>query len=84
MQEKELNYRIFLLFLKNKDYYEMFKENFNKDNFGTSIKRLFYKYPNTIIFHAFSWKNTKEGYDFWNNIDIEWFNFKQKNCYGAF
>jgi hypothetical protein len=53
-------YDLFIYNIKNKSliHLEKFCDNINK-----------FQYIN-----SFDWKDTKEGYEFWNNLNIKWLN----------
>ena len=74
--------RVFAIFLKKKDVYEKYKDNFYTRRLSKSynfrdvieVKNYFFKYnePNDFIESAFTWAYTKEGNTFWSKINDEW------------
>lgn len=66
----------FLMFLKNKHYYSLFRQNFSSPK-ANSIYRenfIFRLYANkhwrnsSLLAWAFIWRKSNEGYNFWANI----------------
>ena len=41
-------------------------------NAGWLYENLFIEQPKDYIQMAFDWSETKQGYDYWNNIDEKW------------
>jgi len=39
------------------------------------------QYPYDILENAFLWQDTKEGWQFWNDINISWVKFLQSHGY---
>lgn len=35
--------------------------------------------PEDFIVDAFQWHNTKEGFGFWNDLSVKWYNFYNKH-----
>lgn len=52
--------------------YEDYIPLFLKDNNLTSPEKLFNCYPRFMITWGFTWRNTKEGMDFWREIHRKW------------
>lgn len=64
-------------FLKNKDAYDLFVQEFDKTYIQNYLPN--YKTDTDGAIHAFSWSRSKNGYDFWDTIDTEWINYQDKN-----
>lgn len=74
--------RAFAIFLKKKDVYEKYKDNFYTRRLSKNynfrdvieVKNYFFKHskPNCFIQSAFTWAYTKEGDTFWSKINDEW------------
>lgn len=74
--------RAFVIFLKEKDVYEKYKDNLFSQRLPKiytfhnvfEIKNYFFKHnePNNFIESAFTWAYTKEGVTFWSKINDEW------------
>ena len=69
--------RIFFNWLKSKGAYEAYKlarHNTNnlRGNPRTNPYYRCYLAPTQFINHAFLWRVTREGHDFWDNINYEW------------
>lgn len=73
----------FIHFLKQNNVYEQYMFNFNNIdgiNFRkkyrkeyASIKSFFlFSKKKYYVYNAFLWESTKEGYNFWNNLQIKW------------
>lgn len=77
--------KIFLLWLKNKDVYDRYKENFINDSYYPKFRELIHFEPRKkYISYAFFWKNTPQGYKYWHDIHYKWIEYldsikKQKN-----
>ena len=62
-----------IIFLKKHKVLRKFKKNFRKYSHITSIKEFCsIASPNSSISSAFHWSNTKEGHDFWSNLNDKW------------
>lgn len=68
-------------FLINRNLMEVFKYNLiHGGRISKSIPDLIEnRHPSILIQCAFSWHKSKEGCDFWENIDREWFNCLMTN-----
>ncbi len=71
--------RIFFNWLKSKGAYEAYKRARHNTNHLTGIDRevtLYYRHslerPAQFINHAFTWRSTHEGHDFWDSMNYEW------------
>ena len=76
--------RIFFNWLKSKGAYEAYKlARHNTNHLVGEARRTtgYYRLPLTpfqFINHAFTWRLTPEGHDFWNNISSEWREYLHK------
>ena len=61
-------------FLKQNNCYGEFVNNFDKELKG----QIFKDYTNDVITNAFDWYKTKQGYDYWNDIDYRWSEIEHK------
>lgn len=71
----ELDIKTFLGFLKDEGVFIQYKHNYinaRRTNILYDLKNLNDKTSLTI---AFDWKNTKEGFSFWNEIDTKWLTY---------
>ena len=73
----KLSKRKFIRFLKQNNAYEQFMFNFRKQNPLCNNKELYFKsYSNAdtlkYVDYAFVWDNTKEGWEYWANLDKKW------------
>lgn len=71
----------FIYFLKINNIYESYIYNLKKDNITYPNNLLdLYKYTDEAYFVAkgFIWRNTKEGYEYWEIINNEWISKKNK------
>jgi hypothetical protein len=77
MEYKQIK-RIFFNWLKSQDAYEAYKlarHNTNHLVNGHRSGHPYYRYrlvPVQFINHAFTWRLTPEGHDFWDNINCKW------------
>jgi len=73
MNGENINKKIFLLFLKNKNIVSKYKYCFNKRS-----KSIFFddmsSYASYVI-GGFVWSDTNDGYVFWNKINDKWEKF---------
>ena len=60
-------FNIFIRFLKDNNCYTQYQRNLKK---YLSIVKKFDKLHYVIA--AFTWSETKEGIEFWNDIDMKW------------
>jgi len=80
--EEEINYddnsltnKNFVEFLKDNNIYDQFIYNLKNYN-SISLDDYCYKiYITSYILDAFSWKHTKEGYDFWDEMSDKWIKY---------
>lgn len=87
---------LFFKYLRRKNIYDKYVRNFCNDwmvgrpafvrtyeifldGKRNYTKELFYQ---SLVFEAFSWEDTDEGFDFWCNIDIEWERRAARGGYG--
>lgn len=75
----------FFRFLKDKDVFENYVEYVSKEEYfahSFNIRRNDFKTINEffknvdytdLVLHAFIWRRTREGHEFWENIHREWF-----------
>ena len=73
----KLSKKKFIRFLKQNNAYEQFMFAFRKQNALRNKKGLYFKnYSNAeplkYVDYAFVWDNTKEGWEYWANLDKEW------------
>ena len=62
-----------IAFLRKHKVLRKFKKNFRKYSYITNIKDFCSMVsPNSFISGAFHWSNTKEGHNFWSNLDDKW------------
>jgi len=66
-----------ILFLQSENIENEFKNNIIYD-MGTTIKK------EDIIIEAFKWENTKEGLEFWKNVEKKWKDFIDKDDITSF
>ena len=64
-----------ILFLKEKGLLDIFIYNFISDTVFSVIK---YKSISRPI-EAFTWRETREGYSYWNKIDLEYDKWERTN-----
>lgn len=75
---KKLLLKIFIKFLKNKHIVHSYLFNFHDSSMGQlSFSDFFSKIGNSsfgaqLVYSAFAWYKTKEGNDFWGDIEVEW------------
>lgn len=62
MEKKEIKLSEFL---KEKGAYERFVKNFDKEFYNATDNHI-------EIANCFTWDNTNEGYDYWNDLDDKW------------
>ena len=73
----------FLNWLKKRNIYDSYMRSFNgnqvlSDKIFLTFDEFFDYYqtePRKFLFRAFDWQETSEGYDYWDKIDDDWFNF---------
>jgi len=66
---------MFEQFLQSKDCYNVFIQNCKKykQSYDNDMKSLVMSsLPFSCIDHAFTWKATDEGHDYWNDLAREW------------
>ena len=63
----------FIEFLKSEDAWEKFLEEYEKQNILT-IDDFFkaQEQPSEYLFWAFVWNETKDGDDYWEELDSKW------------
>jgi hypothetical protein len=61
-------------FLKENNCYDEFLENTDREYVPNNFK----SYVDSAICSAFYWRNSKQGFDYWCNIDIKWKAIKHK------
>ena len=69
--------QLFLRFLKHHNIYYLFLYNIKNRHYVAwcyDIKSLSTYKPYCFVDDAFKWSDTKEGFDFWSNINIKWRN----------
>lgn len=59
----DLHVKLFIKFLKVNKCYKQFFENNKLD---------YLPHYRSFIISSFSWSNTKEGHDFWENLHLKW------------
>lgn len=69
--------QLFYKFLKDNNLYHLYKKNMNirliQDGYTWyDINNINNVRAFILLSDAFSWRNTNEGYDFWNDINIKW------------
>ena len=67
--------QLFIRFLKPHNIYHLFIYNIkNRGNIGWcyDIKSISIYKPYYFVDDAFKWSDTKEGFDFWSDINIKW------------
>lgn len=67
--------QLFIRFLKHHNIYHLFIYNIkNRGNIGWcyDIKSISIYKPYYFVDDAFKWSDTKEGFDFWSDINIKW------------
>lgn len=70
--------KIFLLWLKNKDVYDRYKENFTHyrcSSFSVFISEYI---PSSYLSSAFFWADTSQGWNYWEELNWEWIDFVEK------
>ena len=70
-------------FLKENNVYEQFIDNFKQSfkyyNYET-LEMLIETYnPTNYINYAFDWDKTKEGWEYWNIVNIKWISYLSNN-----
>lgn len=74
--EVTYNLKLFIKFLKKEHSLEkyLFNLNLKKSNSESEVFILYQltEYPPCMIFNAFTWKETKEGFDYWQNLHYKW------------
>ena len=64
--------KTFVRFLKDHHCYSSFKENV-QNSYGRSFHDLIFQYkPSVWLLASFSWKETKQGVTYWEDIDKQW------------
>jgi len=73
-----IGYEEFYYFLKNKGLYDKFIYNHKLyPVFDVSLRKYFdSKDISTFLSSAFYWRTTKEGVNFWRNLNYEWYELK--------
>lgn len=77
--------KIFLLWLKEHDCYERYKENFINYDLHHSFSVFISEYsPYSYLSSAFFWVDTSQGWDYWEELNWDWVDYvdsikKQKN-----
>lgn len=70
--------KTFARFLKCHHCYSSFKENV-QNSYGRSFPDLAFQFnPSLWLILSFSWKYTKQGVTYWNNINKQWENLYQR------
>ena len=70
--------RIFFNWLKSKGAYEAYKRARHNNNHLLGMDQAttpYYRHrlkPVQFVNHAFTWRDTHEGHDFWDNLNYEW------------
>lgn len=70
--------RIFFNWLKSKGVYEAYKLARHNNNHSVELAQrttIYYRNhltPFQFINHAFTWRDTHEGHDFWHGINSKW------------
>lgn len=59
-------------FLKENDCYYQYIKNYNNYNNEYYMPLTILKYSYNLINNAFVWRETKEGFDYWEKIHNEW------------
>lgn len=59
-------YIIFVLFLMSNRALLKFRRNYIERNLPTD------RPPSDVIYLAFIWYNTPEGFDYWHKLDVKW------------
>ena len=72
MNGENINKKIFLLFLKNKNILSKYKHYFNKRLNFVSFDNISYE---SYVIGGFSWSKTKDGHVFWGKINHKWEKF---------
>ena len=68
--------KIFLLWLKNKDVYRQYKENFINYDLHHSFSVFISEYsPSSYLSSAFFWSDTSQG---WEKLNWEWVDYVEK------
>lgn len=67
--------KLFIKFLKDNKAYETFMFNLNsKKGFFFTPKKFFNNtFYEDFVSNAFAWAETKEGYDYWDELEDKWF-----------
>lgn len=66
---------LFYRFLKLNNVFNSFKYNVtlkSKESYRYKINYIKNELSDSLISNAFTWANTKEGHEFWENIDDKW------------
>ena len=78
-EEDKLFRRHFFAFLKERDAYDKWLYNLlerlpmnGTEQCNVSLEKLFKQKCLCAINEAFIWDNTKEGYDFWSELNHKW------------
>lgn len=70
--DKIIPIKAFVRFLKCHHCYSSFKENV-QNSYGRSFPDLTFQFnPSVWLIAAFTWKDTKQGATYWENIDKQW------------
>ena len=66
----------FISFLKRNDCYYEYKENFINNGYYPKFREFMHFAPRKkYISYAFFWKNTPQGYEYWNVIYRKWIDY---------
>ena len=69
---------LFFHWLRKKQAFHPFLYNF------IVYERYLLRFPQDFLTDAFKWDATKEGYDFWNGLDNQWYTYCKKNNFYMF
>lgn len=76
------NLKLFIKFLKKEHSLEKYLFNLNlikgKLESEVFILHQITEYPPCMIFNAFTWGSTKEGFDYWKNLHRKWGDYYNK------
>lgn len=76
MSDKEL-FKLFLLFLEIKGALSSWKY-YQKNDWEYTLRGLKSKPSEKWVIGAFSWSDTRQGHDYWDNLHEEWLSSLEK------
>lgn len=82
MKKVDIMFKNFIRFLKSENAYAKYKINLFNPSVKSNIKTFFLSKDNVLINKvsgsyicgAFNWRKSKEGYNYWRDLDEKWSN----------